>query len=143
MLRAKSSVRTKKNQQTENGQTTEPQLVSAIRSKRVSARAARLGLLDLLATTGPCLVPIGQCAEPRLAVSLRHIADLSYPDRRPFVLVHYVSLRMRAPGGSIERFDNITAQLRVVITTRRLSVASFAIDHPSLGRNNNNNGIQD
>jgi hypothetical protein len=25
----------------------------------------------------------------------------------------------------------------VVITTRRLSVASFAIDHPSLGRNNN------
>ena len=35
---------------------------------------------------------------------------------------------------------NITlSQLRVVITTRRLSVASFAIDHPSLGRNNNNN----
>jgi hypothetical protein len=30
-------------------------------------------------------------------------------------------------------------QLRVVITTRRLSVASFAIDHPFLGRNNNNN----
>ena len=26
----------------------------------------------------------------------------------------------------------------MVITTRRLSVASFAIDHPSLGRNNNN-----
>jgi hypothetical protein len=30
-------------------------------------------------------------------------------------------------------------QLRVVITTRRLSVASTAIDHPSLGHNNNNN----
>jgi hypothetical protein len=112
VTRAASSARdvigtNEKNQQTENGQTTEPQLVSAIRSKRVSARAARLGLLDLLATTGPCPVPIGQCAEPRLAVTLSH--RRSYPDRRPFVLVHYVSLRMRAPGGSIERFDNSVA----------------------------------
>jgi hypothetical protein len=83
------------------------QLVSAIRSKRVSARAARLGLLDLLAITGPCPVPIGQCAEPRPAVTLSH--RRSYPDRRPFVLVHYVPLRMRAPGGSIaELFDNVT-----------------------------------
>jgi hypothetical protein len=35
------------------------------------------------------------------------------------------------------RMDSSFGQLRVVITTRRLSVASFAIDHPSLGRNNN------
>ena len=87
-----------------DGQTTEPQLVSAIRSKRVSARAARLRLLDLLATTGPCPVPIGQCAETRPAATLSH--RRSYPTRRPFVLVHYVSLRMGAPGGSIVRFDN-------------------------------------
>jgi len=96
-----------------DGQTTEPQLVSALRSKRVSARATRLGLLDLLATTGPCPFPIGQHSEPQLAVTLSH--RRSYPDRRPFVLVHYVSLRKRGPpGGSIERFDNSNTILIII-----------------------------
>jgi hypothetical protein len=38
---------------------------------------------------------------------------------------------------SVEYYLEKTKHLRVVITTRRLSVASSAIDHPFLGRNNN------
>jgi hypothetical protein len=48
-------------------------------------------------------------------------------------------LALRTYGSAKHMIYNMSDQLRVVITTRRLSVASFAIDHPSLGRNNNNN----
>jgi hypothetical protein len=50
------------------------------------------------------------------------------------------TLLHRVPSVTFEwcvSYEYSHGQLRVVITTRRLSVASFAIDHPSLGRNNN------
>ena len=63
----------------------------------------------------------------------------SYPDYADGLTWVFVPDERR----TIIMVENVTfpPQLRVVITTRRLSVASFAIDHPSLGRNNNNNNF--